>query len=166
MSDRAQVSLLLEMLDSAYQRPIPADWTVGWHSMLSNLQHVRDEEWDWLPPPDGKRSIKRIVAHTAGVLLMYTDHGFGPGKMQWSDIVPPRGKETTRADYMQWFNENIGGLRVALSACTDDQLDEPREYWDPGTKPRRWFVTTMIDHLLYHAGEINYIRALAQKNDE
>jgi hypothetical protein len=165
MSDRTQVELLLDLLDSAFQRPIPANWTDGWHSLMSNLQHVRDEDWDWLPP-DGRRSIKRIVAHTAGVLLMYTDYGFGPGTMQWSEVVPPRGKDTTRADYMQWFADNMQSLRNALSACTDEQLDDLLEYWDPGERPRRWFATTMIEHILYHAGEINYIRGLAQKNDD
>lgn len=162
---RSEVDILLDMLDSAYQRPIPADWTDGWHSVLSNLQHVRDEDWSWRPP-DGKRSIGRIVAHIAGVLPMYTDHGFGSGVMQWSDAVPLRGRETTRAEFMQWLGSNYQALRDALSACNDDRLNEPRKYWDPGTKPRRWFVTTMIDHILYHSGEINHIRALAQKNDE
>ncbi len=162
---RTEVEILAELLDSAYQRPIPENWTDGWHSLLSNLQHVRDEDWKWLPP-DGSRSIKRIVAHCAGVLLMYKEHGFGSGAMTWDDVAPPSGAATTRADYMQWLAENVQALRDALTAVTDDQLDEMREYWDPGERPRRWFVTTMIEHLLYHSGEINHIRALAQKNDE
>jgi hypothetical protein len=29
----------------------------------------------------------------------------------------------------------------------------------------RWFIVTMIEHNLYHAGEINHIRALSQGND-
>jgi hypothetical protein len=161
---RTQVNLLLDMLDSAHQRPIPENWTDGWHSLLSNLRHVRDEDWEWLPP-DGVRNIKRIVAHCAGVLLMYKEHGFGDGAMSWDDVTPP-SEGMTRADYMEWLADNIKALRDALAAVTDDQLDEMREYWDPGEKPRRWFVTTMIEHLLYHSGEINYIRALAQKNDD
>ncbi len=31
--------------------------------------------------------------------------------------------------------------------------------------PRRFLIKTIIEHDLYHCGEINHIRALAQKND-
>ena len=29
----------------------------------------------------------------------------------------------------------------------------------------RWFISVMIQHYCYHAGEINHIRALSQRND-
>ena len=29
----------------------------------------------------------------------------------------------------------------------------------------RWLIKTMIEHDIYHAGEINHLRALAQGND-
>ena len=31
--------------------------------------------------------------------------------------------------------------------------------------PIRWFVGVKIQHFAYHAGEINHIRALHQRND-
>ena len=32
-------------------------------------------------------------------------------------------------------------------------------------KESRWIIAVMIEHDLYHAGEINHIRALRQGND-
>jgi hypothetical protein len=36
--------------------------------------------------------------------------------------------------------------------------------WDE-LKETRWIITMIIQHDLYHAGEINHIRALHQHND-
>jgi hypothetical protein len=161
---RAEVDVLLELLDSAFQRPIPDDWSDGWHSLLSNLRSVREEDLDWLAP-DGKRTIRRIAGHAGVCMLVYSGYGFGKGLVQWpneypADITGPKEQ------LVSWLCECHLTLHDAIAACTDSELDDKRETWDEGDfRPRRWFVTTMIDHLLYHAGEINYVRALAQKND-
>jgi hypothetical protein len=166
MSARTEIEVLLDLLDSAFQRPLPANWSDGWHSLISNLENVRDEDWNWLPP-DGARSISRLAAHCGVAMLVYADYGFGAGKIQWPYAIPPRRTISTKADLIPWLVESHDTLRRSLAAFTDDQLDDLRESWDKGDqRPRRWFATTMIEHILYHAGEINYIRALAQKNDE
>jgi hypothetical protein len=165
MSTRTQVELLLDLLDQAFQRPLAANWSDGWHSLIANLQSVRDEDWDWLPPA-GARSISDLATHCGAAMLVYADYGFGEAKMQWPEAVPPGWIVSTKAGLLPWLVESHETLRRALAACTDDQLDDLRETWDKGDKrPRRWFATTMIEHILYHAGEINHIRALAQGND-
>jgi hypothetical protein len=165
MSAKTEVELLLDLLDSSFQRPIPDNWSDGWHSLLSNLRSVRDEDWNWLPP-DGARTIGRLAAHCGVAMLVYADYGFGEGKLQWPDAIPPRETMSTKAPLIPWLTESHETLHNALAASTDQQLDDLRETWDKGDKrPRRWFATTMIEHILYHAGEINHIRALAQKND-
>lgn len=162
---RIEIEFLADRLDSAFQRRMPEDWSAGWHSLLSNLQSVRDEDLDWLPP-GGVRSIRHIAAHSGISMLVYSDHGFGAGLMQWPDQYPHEVRGS-KEQIISWLTECHKTLSNALAACTDEQLDEVRETWDPAERwPRRWFVTTMVDHLLYHSGEINYIRALAQKNDE
>jgi hypothetical protein len=164
MSGRTQVQLLVDLLDSAFQRPIPEDWSDGWHSLLSNLRSVRAAELDWLPP-DGVRSIRHIAGHCGVCMLVYSGHGFGVGLMAWPREYPPEVSDP-KEGLVSWLVECHQTLSNALAACTDEQLDELRETWDKGDmRPRRWFATTMIDHILYHAGEINHIRALAQKND-
>jgi hypothetical protein len=165
MSASTQVELLLDLLDSAFQRPLPVNWSDGWHSLISNLENVRDEDWNWLPP-DGARTIRRLATHCGVAMLVYADYGFGSGKMQWPEAIPPREITSTKADLIPWLVKSHETLRKALAAFTDDQLDVLRETWDEGDeRPRRWFATTMIEHILYHAGEINHIRALAQGND-
>jgi len=162
---RNEVDILAELLDSAFQRAIPDDWSDGWHSLLSNLCSVRDEDWNWLPP-DGKRPISRLAAHCGAAMRVYADYGFGAGKLQWTEVIPPRDTMSTKAALIPWLVESHATLSSALASCSDDQLDDLRETWDRGDmRPRRWFATTMIDHILYHDGEINHIRALAQKND-
>jgi hypothetical protein len=164
VSDKTKVQLLLDLLDSAFQRPVPSDWSDGWHSLLSNLGSVWEKDLDW-PPPDGKRSIRHIAGHCGVCMLVYSGHGFGSGLMQWPGKYPHEALGS-RDELVSWLSECHKTLADAIAACTDGQLDELRETWDVGDlRPRRWFVTTMIDHLLYHAGEINHIRALAQKND-
>jgi hypothetical protein len=164
MSARTQVDLLLDLLDSGFRRPIPDNWSDGWHSLLSNLRSVRDEDLDWRPP-DGVRSIRQLAAHAGICMLVYSGHGFGAGLMEWPTEYPPESKGS-KDEIVAWLVECHETLHSALAACTDDQLDDLRETWDKGDKrPRRWFATTMIEHILYHAGEINHIRAIAQKND-
>jgi hypothetical protein len=165
MSARTQVELLLDLMDSAFQRPLPANRSDGWHSLISNLENVSDEDWNWLPP-GGARSISHIATHCGVAMIVYADYGFGEANMHWPEAIPPGRVTSTKAGLFPWLVESHETLRSALAACTDDQLDDLRETWDKGDKrPRRWFATTMIEHILYHAGEINHIRALHQSND-
>lgn len=76
MSDNTEVELLQTLLDNAFQRPIPDNWSDGWHSLLSNLRSVRDEDLDFVPPA-GRRSIRHLAVHSGVCLLAYSGHGFG-----------------------------------------------------------------------------------------
>jgi hypothetical protein len=54
-----------------------------------------------------------------------------------------------------------------VAALEDDAellLSRP-SYWGE-ERAIRWQVNTMVQHDLYHAGEINHIRALHQENDD
>ena len=128
---RNEVDILAELLDSAFQRAIPDDWSDGWHSLLSNLCSVRDEDWNWLPP-DGKRPISRLAAHCGAAMRVYADYGFGAGKLQWTEVIPPRDTMSTKAALIPWLVESHATLSSALASCSDDQLDDLRETWDRG----------------------------------
>jgi len=45
------------------------------------------------------------------------------------------------------------------------ELSRPRLTSRDEMKETRWIIAVMIEHDLYHAGEINHIRALRQRND-
>ena len=54
-----------------------------------------------------------------------------------------------------------------MAALQDDEELRKKRMAPWGTEANtRWIVNNKIQHDLYHAGEINYIRALRQKNDE
>jgi hypothetical protein len=52
-----------------------------------------------------------------------------------------------------------------VAALTDDQLLEPRKTHWGGAAETRWIISVMIEHDVYHAGEINHLRAQRQGND-
>jgi hypothetical protein len=133
----------LYLLDDAFAGP-------DWHSVLSNLNTVAPEDWDWVPP-GGERSIRAILRHLGRVKMMACDQAFGGATLTWDD---PRldGDEATVGipSAIAWLSMGHERLRGGVAALADDAE----------------LLVTMIQHDLYHAGEINHLRALHQGNDQ
>ena len=92
---------------------------------------------------------------------MYDNHSFGDARMTFE--AGPSASAT--AELIKWLKEGQRSLRSHVAELTDDRLLEPcRANWGE-MKDIRWIIATMIEHLIYHAGEINHIRALCQTND-
>jgi len=158
---RAAVEEILYLLDQAFDGDDE-------HSLLANLRNVRPHDWTWRPP-GGSRSIRAIVRHAGWAKYMYNDHAFGPGALSWDDL--PRiaadldGQRDPVAAYRHWLVEGQRLLRDSIAALTDADLPEPqRTHWGELMETRR-IIAVMIEHDLYHAGEINHIRALSQSDD-
>jgi hypothetical protein len=155
----AGVSQLVYMLDSAFQ---PTDW----HSLLDNLKSVTADDWLWVPP-GGKRSIRDIVQHVGGCKYMYDNHAFGDTRLTWEDPLVDGGDALlTPASAIEWLREGHDRLRRSLAGLDDVDLLRPRMTNWGQPKETRWIIATMITHDLYHAGEINHVRALHQKDDQ
>ena len=156
---------LLFLMDNAFEGVGDAR-TDGYHSLLTNLGSVTEDDWQWVPP-DGKRSIAAIVGHVGWAKYMYDNHSFGDAAMTF-ETVPQIGSgdpPPTPAEMLDWLKDAQARLRASVAGLTDDRLLEPsRTNWGE-MKDIRWIIATMIEHDLYHAGEINHIRALHQKND-
>lgn len=155
---RAGVEQLLYVMDEAFKDN-------PFHSLLNNLQNVQDNDWEWLPP-DGKRSILHIVQHVGYAKRMYENHAFGSRSLTW-DNPSNMPQESPSSVLMDWLQDSQERLRGSVASLQDDaELLQPRMApW--GTEANtRWLVNNMVQHDLYHAGEINHIRALHQKNDE
>jgi uncharacterized damage-inducible protein DinB len=139
-----------------------------WHSLLSNLNTVAPEDWEWVPP-DGARSIRDIIRHVGRVKVMAYDQAFGEAALTWDD---PRvdGEATTidRPTAIAWLRTCHERLHGGVAALADDaELLQPRRTNWGELRETRWIiVVTMIQHDLYHAGEINHLRALHQSNDQ
>jgi hypothetical protein len=156
-SDR--VSELLDLLDEAFQGP-------RWHALLTNLETVAPADWLWVAP-GARRSIRDIVAHVGGCKFMYQNQAFGDGAYTW-DAPPVAGGDAlaTIPAAITWLRDGHERLRQSVAALDDDDLPRLRGHHSGTPQETRWIIKTMIEHDLYHSGEINYIRALRQQNDE
>ncbi len=140
------VSQLLYLFDEAFQG---ADW----HSLLSNLASVTPADWLWVAP-GGRRSIHDIVQHV------------GDARLTWDDPLVLGGDALdTIPAAIEWLREGHERLRQSIAALDDAELQRLRWHHSGKYKETRWIISVMIQHDLYHAGEINYIRALHQQND-
>ena len=155
----AGVEQLLYLLDEAFEGHRE-------HALLNNLRSVRDAEWVWLPP-GGARTIFDIVRHVGECKYVYDNHAFGDQSMRWDKpgSIPTIERETGRDDVVAWLREGQRLLRGHLAALADDELRHLRRAPWGEEYETRWLIAVMIEHDLYHGGEINHIRALRQGND-
>jgi uncharacterized damage-inducible protein DinB len=156
------VEQLLYLLDEAFEGNEE-------HSLLGNLRTVTPDDWLWVPLGDA-RSISQIVRHVGACKYMYENHAFGDGNLTWSDPLLEGPKEQDKAvpaveGLIDWLREGQRRLRQSIAALDDDELGRPRKTHWGELAESRWIISVMIQHDLYHAGEINHIRALRQRND-
>jgi len=158
-TSHSAVSQILYLLDRAF------DGT-EWHSLLGNLQAVTPEDWLWVPP-GGRRSIRDIVEHVSVGKFLYHHHAFGEATLSWDDPTLVGGERlSTIPSAIAWLRENHQVLRQSIADLDDAELLRPRPNFRGQLKETRWLIATMIEHDLYHAGEINHIRCLHQQDDE
>src|SRR5215469_4893229 len=152
------VSQLLYLLDEGFQG-------TEWHSLLSNLKSLTSEDWLWVPPL-GQRSIRDITGHVGGCKFMYHNHAFGDAQLTWDDpLVDGCDALSTIALAIGWLREGHARLRQSIAALDDAELLRPRMTNWGELKETRWIIAMMIQHDLYHAGEINHIRSLRHQHD-
>jgi hypothetical protein len=156
-----QLTQLLDLLDDAFAGP-------DWESLLGNLKSVTNEDWLWAPP-GGRRCIRDVVQHVGGCKYMYHSQAFGsPRSLTWDHpLVVGEGQLGSLDDALGWLRAGHARLRSAIAGLADDaELDVLRGHHSRGQAPTRWIITTLMQHDLYHAGEINHLRALHQDDDE
>lgn len=165
-STRIEVESLVRQFDHTLQETEAEFGLNQWHSICQNLSSVRLEEWDFTVP-GGVRTIRELVRHIGGCYLMYENHGFGDRTMRWEDDDAIDGylPEGSPKQMIAWLQAAHGRFRSSVARLTDDQLGEMTYgHWGGQIETRR-LVELMLQHGIYHAGEINYIRALLQGND-
>ncbi len=111
-----------------------------------------------------KGSILEIVFHVGGDSLYQLDHALGKQKLTWEGL-----KERFRAEgghlhaALHLAEEGYKALQQALDSLADEDLT--RTYPTPegeGERTLEAFFRMMIEHYLYHAGQIMYVRCLWQ----
>lgn len=137
------------------------------HSLMANLSSVTPEMLDQLPPGGG-RTLRDIIAHCASVKRMHVDHAFGAGELGWWDTWDGEG-ELQEADFeslVTWLRRAHGEAQRAVRALSHDQelLVERETHWGE-LRQTRLIIDAILIHDIYHAGEINHLRALLQNAD-
>jgi hypothetical protein len=152
------VSQLLYLLDEAFEG-------TDWHSLVGNLRAVTPDDWSWVPL-GGERSIRDIVQHVGGSKFMYHDHAFGAATLTWDDpLVEGREALASASSAIAWLRAGQERLRGSIAALDDADLQHPRMTNWGELKETRWIIAVMLQHDLYHAGEINHLRSLRQGSD-
>ena len=158
---REAIESYLYLMDAGFDGP-------DWSSLISNLNTVTPEDWEWVPPGSA-RSIRDIVRHVGGVKVMAYDQAFGGATLTVDDAQVDGDEATVDVTTaIAWLRRCQERLHSGVAALADDaELLQPRRTNWGELRETRWvIVVTMIQHDLYHAGEINHIRALHQGNDE
>ena len=156
---RVALDTLARLLDEAFEG--------GGHSLLENLREVRDDDW-YATPEGGSRSIAAILEHVGWAKWMYENYAFGDGSLRGDapPVWPADGRPRARAQLLPWLREGHERLAASVRALDSDaELERERPTNWGERKPTRWLVHTMIEHDLYHAGEINHLRALLHGSD-
>ena len=160
---RVAIDEYLYLMDAAFAGP-------DWHSLLTNVRAVEPSDWLWLPP-GGARPIGEMVAHVGACKYMYENHAFGDAALGWDQPLTNERRLTAVtpdavAELLGWLEAAQQRLRVSVDALGDDrELLRPRRANWGEMKETRWIIKSTIEHDLYHAGEINRMRALRQEND-
>jgi hypothetical protein len=138
------------------------------HSLLANLQDLRQE--DWIATQEGSgRSIADILEHVGWSKWMYEDYAFGSASLRGDQppLVPVGGaRSRPHEELLAWLKEGHRRWLASVRALRDDyELDKDRLTNWGDRLPTRVIIRIMIAHDLYHAGEINHLRALLQSTD-
>jgi hypothetical protein len=161
MNGRTELETLARLTESAYAEHYS-------FSLMSNLKTVTEDVWQ-VVPPGGGRSIAVIVEHLAWCKWMYEDYAFGSGTLKGNvyPAVPDAGVPARlRSELLEWLDAGHRRWLASVQALPgDDELDRPRLANWGALLPTRTLIEIVIGHDLYHAGEINHLRALLQGTD-
>ena len=164
---RSQVDALVQLLDHTLDEGESAFGDHRWHSLVGNLISVTPDAWDARPAGAG-RTIRELVWHLGVTYLMHENHAFGDRSLRKADagIDVGVGFGSAPEAHIRWLRGCHTVFRDSVAGLTDNRLDEVTECAWGDLLPFRRIIELMIQHPLYHGGEINHIRELVQGNDE
>jgi hypothetical protein len=132
----------------------------SWHSLMAALVSVSEEAFVWIPErhngfPWMNGSIQDIVYHVAGDKLVQLNHAFGDATMTWDDVPVTK---SNKAELVAQLEASQRELILAINNAAD--LDLKISGWGGKRLKTVDFFVMLIEHDLYHAGQIRYIRNL------
>jgi len=138
------------------------------HSLLANLHEMTEDEWTRLPTGAG-RSIADILEHVGWCKWMYEDYAFGSATMKGDrpPLIPMNAaRSRPYPELLTWLMDGHTYWLASVRALTADAELEMERLTNWGEwLPTREIIRIMIAHDIYHAGEINHLRALLNGTD-
>ena len=137
------------------------------HSLIANLSSVTDDDLDTIVPGGG-RTMRDLIVHCGAVKLMHANHAFGDATYTlWSTW--PHEDPISEAPFeklLEWLELAHTNVIIAVEKLEGDhELTAPRTtYWGASWETRR-ILDAIAIHDVYHAGEINHLRALLHQVD-
>ena len=147
--------ILLDLAERAFTKS-------PWHSIRAALDGVTEKAFHAIPErhfgfPWMNGSISDIVYHVTGDKLVQLNHAFGDALMNWENVPV---QKTDMATMLEELKASHQAMLKAIRA-TDD-LDAKVTGWGGKRLIVTDFFLMLIEHDLYHAGQIRYIRNLAE----
>lgn len=68
-------------------------------------------------------------------------------------------------DVLDWLRQTHAALMVHVRSLSDDELRQTRMANWGEEKETRWLLSTLLQHDVYHAGEINRMRSVLAGED-
>jgi uncharacterized damage-inducible protein DinB len=156
MSER---DLLVYLMDHAFE-------SGEFHGLIGNLESVEESMWTQ-PLPRSLRTIGEIALHVGSSKVMYTDHAFGTRSLTWEspEVEPWPPSDPPMRETIAWLRETHEALMGHVRSLTDDDLVTHRMANWGEEKETRWLLSTLLQHDVYHAGEINRMRSILSGED-
>lgn len=157
--EKKLVRFLLARLDEAWAKS-------KWHSFKATLEGLTEAEASWKPPnykspePWGfSGSILEILVHVAADSLAMINQFFGDETLAYEGVRERFVAQGGNLDAaLALLDESYTTARRSLARLTDRDLRRKVG------KKKKWRADSIfneyIEHHLYHAGQINYIRCL------
>lgn len=136
------------------------------HSLMGNLATVDEPMWT-ARLPESLRTIGEIALHVGSCKVMYTDYAFGSRSLTWEsrEVEPWPPDDPPMREVADWLREVHEALMSHVRGLTDDEMIQPRLANWGDEKETRWLLSTLLQHDVYHAGEINRMRSILAGED-
>jgi uncharacterized damage-inducible protein DinB len=162
---RQALELALYLMDEAFRGPGIEESNES-QALLPNLATVPEAAWRAVLP-GADRTIEKIVLHVGACKVMYDDYAFGAGTLFWTDreVEPWPAGQAPMVETIDWLGQVHERLVAHVADLSDDDLLVPRLTNWGERRETRWILSVMLQHDIYHAGEINHIRSLLSGDD-
>jgi hypothetical protein len=140
----SEIALLRYLMDEAFGRSGESGES---QSLMGNLGTVDEAMWR-AGVGRSVRTIESIALHVGSCKVQPWPEGRAP-------------LDGTRA----WLVESHARLMDAVSTLTDEDLAVERYANWGELRPTRWLCSVLLQHDVYHAGEINRMRSLLAGED-